>query len=97
MRHVYNITKINVNDKIPLFGAKTIRFRTTVGSCTLRFDDNFYVSNIALNAQTPLHFPVIDGKSPLYATVVYISTDTVGLNMFIDELGGVPTENYWSL
>lgn len=97
MRHVYNIANIKLNDKIPLFGAKIIRFRTTVGSCTLRFDDNFYVSNIALNAQTPLYFPVIDGKSPLYATVVYISENAVGLNMFIDELGGVPDENYWKL
>nr|DAG64823.1 MAG TPA: hypothetical protein [Caudoviricetes sp.] len=97
MKHVYNTTNIKVNDKIPLFGAKRVRIRTTSGSCTLRFDDNYYVSTTALNSQTPLYFPVIDGKSPLYATVVFVSADTVGLSLFIDEIGGVPDENYWKL
>lgn len=97
MRHVYNVQNIMVNDKIPLFGAKKIRIRTTSGSCTLRFDDNMYISTISLNSQVPMCFPVIDGKSPLYATVAYVSTDDVGLSLFIDELGGVPDENYWNL
>lgn len=97
MKHVYNISNIKLNDKIPLYGAKKIRIRSTTGSCSLRFDDNIYISTVAIQSQVPMFFPVIDGKSPLYATVTYISEENVGLSIFIDELGGVPDENYWNL
>ena len=97
MKHVYNISDIKLNDKIPLYGAKKIRIRSTTGSCSLRFDDNIYISAVAIQSQVPMFFPVIDGKSPLYATVTYISADNVGLSIFIDEIGGVPDENYWNL
>lgn len=97
MRHVYNISNIKLNDKIPLYGAKKIRIRTTTGSCSLRFDDNVFISTVAIQSQVPMFFPVIDGKSPLYATVTFISANDVGLSLFIDELGGVPDENYWNL
>jgi hypothetical protein len=97
MRHVYNISNIKLGDKIPLYGAKKIRIRTTTGSCSLRFDDNMYISAIALQSQIPMVFPVIDGKSPLYTTVTFVSADNVGLTLFIDELGGVPYEHYWEL
>lgn len=97
MNHIYSITNLCVGDKIPIYGAKKIRLQTIGGGVTVKLDGNLAVSSVSLSQQIPLNIPVIDGKSPSSITVVYVSTENVSIYVFIDEIGGVPYENYWDL
>ena len=97
MHHVYNIANLRVGDKIPIYGAKKIRLQVLGGSVTVKLDGNLAVSAASLSQQIPLNIPVIDGKSPSSITVTYVSAQNISIYVFIDEIGGVPYENYWNL
>lgn len=97
MKHAYIIHNIKVGDKIPLYGAKKIRIRTTSSYATLKLDQDINIGTTNLFGQIPIQFPVIDGKSPLYAVVSSTGADNLNLQLFIDEIGGVPDEHYWDL
>ena len=97
MKHLYKMQNVKVGDKIPLYGAKKIRFRISSGYLGLNFGGEYSVTTTPFDSQFPINFPVIDGKSPLYADVLSVGTGNTNLTVFIDEIGGVPYENYWDL
>lgn len=76
---------------------KKFRIRSVGGNGTIMLDGPMAIPTSDLSSQFPFNLPVIDGKSPLYVTVSYVSTNSVILYLFIDEIGGVPDENYWNL
>lgn len=97
MKHTYIISNVKALDKIPIYGAKKIRLQALGGNATIKLDGNLAVPNFNIFQQIPINIPVIDGKSPSSVTVVFASTENVNIYVYIDELGGVPDENYWSL
>lgn len=97
MKHIYKIENVKAGDSIPIYGAKKIRFQSLGGSITIKLDSNLYVTSINIMQQTPLYFPIIDGKSPSSVTILYVSAENLSLLVYIDELGGVPSDDYWKL
>ncbi len=75
---------IGVTGGIVILNGGTNRFR-------------FGNSNSFINGISELEFPVIDGKSPSALKCTYVSSDSVSVNVFILELGGVPSDDYWDL
>lgn len=99
MVHSY-IKTISVNDTIELYGAKRVVIAITGGIATFSGGvNNFRFGNSIsfINSISELEFPVIDGKSPSSLRCTYVSSDSVSINVFISELGGVPSVDYWSL
>lgn len=99
MVHSY-IKTISVNDTIELYGAKRVVIAITGGIATFSGGVNsFRFGNTIsfINSISELEFPVIDGKSPSSLRCTYVSSDSVSINVFISELGGVPSVDYWSL
>ena len=99
MLHSY-IKTVNVNSTLELYGAKRVVIGVTGGLATFSGGGNrfrFGNSNSFVNGISELEFPVIDGKSPSSLRCTYTSSDSVSVNVFISELGGVPSDDYWDL
>ena len=78
--------------KIPLYGLKRALIRTSTQYLEIKIGDSSYVITTAFNV---FEFPIIDGKSPNFATIVSKGEDgTQSLYVSIFELGGVPSDDY---
>ena len=99
MLHSY-IKTFKANDTLELYGAKRVVIAVTGGIATFIGGVNsFRFGNTIsfINSISELEFPVIDGKSPSSLRCTYVSSESVSINVFISELGGVPSDDYWSL
>ena len=84
---------VNMNDKIPLYGAKKIKIGSAAGGIT--FNKAFYIDNTSLNKAQSVEFPIINGKSPEYLTVSYVSQEKMTVRVLIEEFGGKPSATYF--
>lgn len=81
-----------VGGKIPLYGLKKALIRTSIQYLELKIGDSSYVITNAFNV---FEFPIIDGKSPNFATIYSKGGDeSQSLYVSIFELGGVPSDDY---
>lgn len=85
--------QVKINDKIPLYGAKKIKISTSAGGIT--FNKAFYIDNVGLNKAQSVEFPIINGKSPEYLTVSYVSQEKITVRVLIEEFGGTPSDTYF--
>lgn len=87
------ITNPKREDKIPIYGAKKIKIGVSEGSIV--FNDVIFINNTLFNQITPLEFPVINNKSPMYLTIKYVSQENITIRLLIEEFGGTPSETYF--
>ena len=96
MKLLYSFTK----EKYPRlsfislpYGLKKIKIKVDSGIVTIANIGNIGSTNI--NLLTDLQFPIIDGKSPNTFKILYWSDNTKEIQIFIEEIGGVPDPNYF--
>ena len=98
MVHTYfqNVTK---NPILNLYGAKRVIITSTANTQVKAGSYTFQIGNSLayVNTIAPLEFPVIDGKSPNSLIIDPTPTTEVYFRVFILELGGVPSDDYWDL
>ena len=99
MVHFYE-KKVTNGDVLPLYGAKRVIISTS-SQCTLIGGNNsipIRTSLSGVNTIGALEFPVINGLSPNSVRIGYTtSTGDTYVSVFILELGGIPSDDYWDL
>lgn len=90
---IYAYENVNINDKIPLYGAKKIKIVCSAGG--ISFNRSFYIDNASFNKAQSVEFPIINGKSPEYLTVTYVSQEKTIVRILIEEFGGKPSATYF--
>lgn len=92
----YICRNIKVGDIIPLKGAKKVLLRLGASGQVMLTDRNS-ITELAINNTTNImayEFPIIDGKSPKEMRIKSTS-ENMSLYIHIQELGGVPSDDYF--
>lgn len=84
---------VKKGDKIPIYGAKKVKIGCSLGH--VKLENVIYIDNTFFETMGSIEFPIINGKSPKYLTVTYVSAEKVALNVLIEEFGGIPSETYF--
>ena len=75
------------------YGLKKIKIKVDGGIAII--DNIGSISSTNVNVLNDLQFPIIDGKSPNTFKIIYWSDSATALQIFIEEIGGVPDPNYF--
>lgn len=82
---------VNEGDKIPLYRCKKAMLRAISSYIRIVIGDSEY---IILPQFHVFEFPIINGKSPNFATIIKSGNEKESLTVSIYELGGVPSDDY---
>lgn len=76
------------------YGLKKIKIKVDTGLVTIRELGN--IGGGYINIINSIEFPIVDGKSPNTFTIMYWTENTKEIEVFVEELGGIPNPNYFS-
>lgn len=95
LRFTFNKESFPKGSSISLpYGLKKIKIKVDTGLVTIMELGN--IGGGYLNIIKSIEFPIVDGKSPNTFNILYWNDSTKEIEIFVEELGGIPDPNYFS-